>query len=206
LVAVALVLIAGGAMTFGYETAARAVRPNPIRLEHGVPVGVLDTPAGAVAAADNYVASEDDALLSSDELRRVVNTVWAPQERQVELAQPFPAAALAGKPTSFAGLSLTAAVAADRLESFTRQGAEIGVWEEITVWSPTVVPTQRWTLDTVTLAWGSGRWLVTTRSASPDSATPVPAWTSGTAQDRTSQAFDTRLAGMSAPYYGGELR
>jgi hypothetical protein len=201
LLAVAL-LITGGALAFGYTTAPKGTRPNSVRLEHGVPVGILDTAAGAVAAADNYVASEDNALLSADEIRRVVDTEWAPAARGVELAQPYPAATLAGKPATFAGLRLTAAVAADKLEAFSTTRAQVGVWSEITTWSPTVVPTQRWALDTVTLVWDSGRWLVTSRSAAPDAATPAPAWTSGGMQDRVRTAFDTRLAGMSAPYYG----
>jgi hypothetical protein len=194
---------AAGAFTVGHQAVPTATRPRAILLVHGVPVGVLDTPAGAVAAADNYVASEDDALLSSDQTRAVVDTEWAPQERAVELAQPFPAAALAGNPATLRGLKLTALVAADKLESYSPQSAEVGVWSEITLWSPTVEPAQHWSLDTVILAWESGRWLTTSRSAAPDSGTPVPGWTSGTMRDRTSAAFDARLAGMAAPYYGG---
>lgn len=201
----ALCLMAGG-LALGYESVPTAVRANPIELVHGVPVGTLDTRGGAVAAADNYVASEDQALLSPERIRRVVDTVWAPAERAVELAQPFPAAAVAGKPATFAGLRLTAAVAADKLGAYTARSAQVGVWHEFTIWSPTVAPTQRWSLDTVTLEWDSGRWLVASRSVAPDSATPVPAWTSGGALDRTSQAFDARLAGMSAPYYRGSPR
>lgn len=199
----ALLLITAGSLAFGYATMPRGTRPNSMRLDHGVPVGVLDTAAGAVAAADNYVASEDNALLSAGQLRRVVDTEWAPAERAVELAQPFPAATLAGKSATFAGLKLTAAVAADKLEAYSPRRAQVGVWSEITTWSPTVLPTQRWALDTVTLVWDSGRWLVASRSAAPDAATPAPAWTSGGMQDRATAAFDTRLAGMSAPYYGG---
>jgi hypothetical protein len=200
-----LVITAGG-VALGYETSAKPTRPNPIRLRDGVPVGVLDTPDGALAAADNYVASEDNALLSPDSLRRVVNAVWAPAERSVELAQPFPAAALAGKPGTFSGLKLTAAVAADKLEAFTPRTAQVGVWHELTIWSPSVEPTQRWSDDTLTLVWDSGRWLIASRSAVPDAVTPVPAWTSGAPADRTSQAFDARLAGMSAPFYGAAER
>jgi hypothetical protein len=201
-IVVSLAVTAGG-LALGYRTTPKPGRPNPIRLEHGVPVGVLDTPVGALAAAENYVGAEDNSLLSPIELRRVVDTVWAPAERPVELAQPFPAAALAGKPATFAGLKLTGAIAADKLEAYSPGSAQVAVWHEITIWSPSVEPTQRWSNDTVTLAWDGGRWLVTSRAAAPDPATPVPAWTSGTATDRTSQAFDARLAGMSAPYYGG---
>jgi hypothetical protein len=199
----AVLVVAAGMLMLGYRTGVRVGRPNPIRLEDGVPVGIVDTPAGATAAAENYLVSEDDALLSRDQIRRVVDTVWAPAERDVELAQPFPAAALAGKPATFAGLELTAAVAGAKLGSYTPQSAQVIVWHEITLWSATVVPTQRWSLDTVMLVWGGGRWLVASRTAVPDSETPVPAWTSGTSQDSTSEAFDTRLAGMSAPYYRG---
>jgi hypothetical protein len=203
-VVVALLLVLTlGALALGYQTAPRIARPDPIRLVDGVPVGVADTPVGAVAAAENYLASEDDALLSRDEIRRVVDTVWAPDERVVELAQPFPAAALAGKPATFPRLELAAAVAGTKLESYAPQSAQVLVWHEITLWSASVVPTQRWSLDTVTLVWDGGRWLVASRTAAPDSETPVPAWTSGTPEDSTSQAFDSGLAGMSAPYYRG---
>ena len=197
------VVVTAGALAFGYETVPATTRPNAIRLEHGVPVGVLDTRAGAVAAADNYVATEDDSLLSPSQIRGVVDTEWAPQERAVELAQPFLAAALAGEPATLDGLKLTAAVAADKLQAYSPQSAQVSVWSEITIWSSTVAPTQRWTLDTVTLAWDSGRWLVTSRSTAPDSSTPVPVWTSGDMRDRASATFDTRLADMSAPYYSG---
>lgn len=201
--AAALLVVTMGALAFGYQTAPRVARPNPIRLEDGVPVGVVDTPVGAIAAAENYLASEDDALLSRAEIRRVVDAVWAPAERDVELSQPFPAAALAGKPATFPGLKLQAAVAGAKLDSYTPQSAQVVVWHEITLWSPSVVPTQRWSLDTVTLVWGDGRWLVASRTAAPESETPVPAWTSGTPRDSTSEAFDTGLAGMSGPYYRG---
>lgn len=199
----AALLVTVGAVAAGYSTASHPARPNPIRIEHGIPIGVIDTPAGAVAAADNYLVSEDDALLSPTGVRTVVDNAWARGARASELAQPFPAAALAVKPATFSGLRLTAAVAANKLESYTPQSAQIGVWHEITAWSPTITPTQRWSLDTVTLVWSSDRWLLASRSTAPDSQTPVPAWTSGGVEDRTSQAFGARLAGMSGPYYEG---
>jgi hypothetical protein len=200
-IGVALIAVAG-AVT-GYRIAPKTARPNPVRIERGVPVGVLDTRTGALAAADNYLVAEDDALLSAAEIQEVVDELWAQGARAAELAQPFPAAAAGGRPRTFSGLKLTAAVAANRLESFTPQTAQIGVWHAITIWSPTITPTQRWILDTVTLVWRSDRWLVASRSSAPDRQTPVPAWTSGGAADRTSQAFDARLAGMSGPYYEG---
>lgn len=201
---ISLPLIAVAALV-GYSTAPTTEHPNPIRLDHGIPVVVLDTPGGALAAADNYLASEDSALFSADQLRTVVNTDWLPQERSVELTQALPSAALQSTPFGLGDAQLTAAVAADKLEAFTRVSARVGVWHEITVWSSAPVvsqPAQHWMLDTVTLAFNGSRWLVASRSTAPDSRTPVPAWTSGGPRDRTIEAFDTRLAGMSAPYYG----
>lgn len=198
---VALVLTAV-AFAAGYRTVPATADRSPMRLENGVPVGVLDTPAGALAAADNYVSAEDDALLSGASIRRVVDTLWVPRERAIELAQPFPAAALAGRTDKFSGLKLMAAVAAHKLESYSANTVQVGVWHEITVWSSTLAPAQRWSLDTLTLVWDAGRWLVASRSSPPDSQTPVPAWTSGGPTDRTGEAFDSRLVGMSGPYYG----
>jgi hypothetical protein len=191
-----MLVIAIGTFAAGYDSAPRTARPNPIRLEHGIPIGVLDTPAGAVAAADNYVVSEDDALLSPVWTRGVVRAVWAPGAQAAELAQPFPAAALMAKPATFPGLRLTAAVAASKLGSYTTQAAQIDVWHEVTVWGPNLVPTQRWALDTINLAWASSRWLITSRSSTPDAQTPVPAWTSGRAEDRTSHPRTPALSAI----------
>jgi hypothetical protein len=198
-------LVIAAAFLLGYRSAPRTAHPNPIRLEHGIPVGALDTPAGALAAADNYLASEDNALLSADQLRAVVRTDWTLRERPVELAQALPSAALGSTPAGLGNARVTAAVAAHRLESYTPQTAQVKMWHEVTVWSSAPVvsqPAQHWTLDALTLVWEAGRWLVASRSPAPDSQTPVPAWTSGGPSDPTIQAFNSRLAGMSAPYYG----
>jgi hypothetical protein len=199
---VVALLVTAVAFAAGYRTVSATPHRDPIRLESGVPVGVLHTPAGALAAADNYVSAEDGALLSGAAIRRVVDSLWVPRERAIELAQPFPAAAVAGRPAKFPGLKLMAAVAAHKLESYSANTAQVGVWHEITLWSSTVAPAQHWSLDTLTLVWEAGRWLVASRSSPPDSETPVPAWTSGGPTDRTGPAFNSRLVGMSGPYYG----
>lgn len=201
---VLVLLLGAGGFVAGYGGRARAARRPPvIRFDQGVPVGVRDSPTGAIAAAENYLAAEDQALTSAAALRGVVAADWAPTDQQPELSLPFPAATLAGRPATFAGLRLTAAVAAAKLESYSPGSAEIRVWHEITAWSATVAPTQRWMLDTVKLVWSSGRWAIAARSSTPDAATPVPAWTNGQAQDRTASAYDSRLSGMSGPFYEG---
>ena len=205
-IGVMALLLTAVAFAAGCRSVPETAHRDPIRLENGVPVGVLDTPAGALAAADNYVSAEDDALLSGAAIRRVVDTLWVPRERAIELAQPFPAAAVAGRSAKFSGLKLMAAVAGHKLESYSANTAQAAVWHEITVWSSTLAPAQRWSLDTLTLVWDAGRWLVASRLSSPDSKTPVPAWTSGGPTDRTGQAFNSRLVDMSGPYYGAPSR
>lgn len=197
-----LILLIGGSAVAGAITAPSTLNSDPVVLRQDVPVGVEHSASGAVAAADNYVAAEDRALLRPAHLRRVIETDWEPRAQAAELARPLPAAALAGKPADLVGLRLTAAVAAQRLTAYSTHTARVRVWDEITAWSPTLAPTQDWHLDTVALAWRSGRWLVASRASAPDAQTPVPSWTSGEAADRTSSAFDSRLAGMSEPYYG----
>lgn len=203
-VAVALVAVAAlvASGTAGYATVGGTGDPNPLRLKAGVPVGVLDSPAGAVSAADNYVAAEDGALLSPALLRRVVQTDWIAVDRQSELSLTVPSAALRTAPGSMGGVRLTAAVAGDRLESYAPGAARVGVWHEVTLWSSSLVPAQHWSLDTVGLIWSGGRWQVASRVVAPAAQTPVPYWVNRAPGERTSAALSEMLSGMSAPYYG----
>src|SRR5437763_10525414 len=57
---VSMLLLAVAAFVVG--TAAPAPRPDPIQTRQGVPVGVERTPAGAVTAADAYLASEQASV------------------------------------------------------------------------------------------------------------------------------------------------
>src|SRR5271165_3746815 len=52
--ALVLALLAVGLLGSGRSGSGSV--PGAIALSHGVPVGVQDTPAGALAAADNYLA------------------------------------------------------------------------------------------------------------------------------------------------------
>ncbi len=194
----------------GAATAPTTAHPSPLRLEHGVPVVIADTPQGAVAAAENYLVAEDQALLDPARLRLAVDIDWTSQERQVELSQGLTWMALPPRTTTQGAAGrcggscyLTAAVAAIKLESFAPTAAQVSVWHELAVWGPAFEPSQYWMLDMLALVWSGGRWLVSSRSTAPGSQTPIPAFTNGTAADRTSQAWTQRLAGMSVPYYGG---
>lgn len=205
--AVALFVAAG---TLGVTQATSPTHPNALRLERGVPVVVADTPQDAVAAADNYLAAEDQALLKPAKLRLVVDTDWAPQERQVELSQGLPWMALPPRTTPSGAARgcggacrITGAVAANKLESFARGSAQVAVWHEIVLWGPAFEPSQYWMLDTLALVWDGRAWVVSSRVPATGSQTPVPEWTNGTAVDQTGLAWDQRLAGMTPPLYGG---
>jgi len=59
--AILAVLLLGAGVLIGrgsVSSAQRSSTTNPIALVNGVPVGVADTPAGAIAANDNYLATE----------------------------------------------------------------------------------------------------------------------------------------------------
>jgi hypothetical protein len=193
-------LVAVGAA--GYGSAGSTPASNPLRLVSGIPVGVLDSPAGAVSAADNYLAAEDGALLDPALLRRVIATDWTVADRQSEASLTVPSAALRTTPGSLGDLHLTAAVAGDRLESYSPRAARVGVWHEVTFWSSSVAPAQHWSLDSVALVWRSGRWQVASRVVAPVAQTPVPGWVNAAPGERSSAALSAALSGMSAPYYG----
>jgi hypothetical protein len=79
---VAAVLAAGAAFGLAFAV-GRATAPSPapadaIRLVHDLPVGVLDTPAGALAAADNYVAVGITASLDGRELEAFADALVTP--------------------------------------------------------------------------------------------------------------------------------
>jgi hypothetical protein len=62
-------------------------------------------------------------------------------------------------------------------------------------------PRQSWNLVDTTLAWQAGQWVVVSSSVESTPA-PVPSVVVvNGANDRT-RAFDQRLAGMTAPFYG----
>lgn len=193
-----LALVAIGVV--GYTSSPATRDPNPLRLVDGVPVGVLDSPDGAVSAADNYLAAEDGALLDPSQLRLVLRTDWTAAARSRELSLTVPSAALRTTSGSLGGVRLTAAVAGDKLESYTPRSAQVEVWREVTIWSQSLAPAQHWSLDTVQLVWSGDRWQIAARSVAPVAQTPVPAWLNGGSGSYTRARFDAALAGMSAPY------
>ena len=195
----ALLLAAVVASSFAAarSTVAAPGAPDPVRLEGGIPVGVVQTPAGALAAADNFVAAGVPASLDPERFREFANAVIEPGAHDwIQTAGA--AAALNGGPP--AGAQVIGSVVADRLDAYGSGRAEVGIWALGTYWDGGSAPTQYWSLVEVSLRWSGDRWrMVAARESVPG---PVPALIAGGLGQRTSSVWDRVLAGMSAPYYG----
>jgi hypothetical protein len=174
-----------------------------IELRGGVPVGVRDTPGGALAAADNYLAvasqsvEQDPAVFAA-----LVAQVYAPGIRAATLAQAGEVRAedarmMGNYRQGGRGIAL---LAARRLDSWAPGRATVTSWLGGVVWGPHLAPRQTWNLLDTTLVWQAGRWLVAASNADPQAA-PVPSIVYVTGANNRAGAF-ARLAGMSGPFYG----
>ncbi len=200
--AVLLAIVLGAVLVSGGKDGSRA-NVQTVELLGGVPVGVKDTQAGALAAADDYVAlssqsvEQDPALFAA-----LVAQVYAPEIRERTLAQA--AQIRAGDTQNMSNYQQggrgIAVIAARRLDSYTPRSATVTSWLAGMVWGPRLAPRQSWNLIDTTLHWQSGRWLVTA-SETDRTPAPVPAIVYVNAHNDDARAFG-RLAGMSAPFYG----
>ena len=174
----------------------------------GIPVGVAHTPAGALAAADNYVAIASQTVEQAPAMfAQLVAAAYAPSVRPLTLAQ---AAAIRATDTAdmrnyTAGGRAVAVIGARRLDSYTPARATVTTWLGGFVWGPRVTPRQSWNLVATTLAWQQGRWRVLTSDAEPAPA-PVPSVVYAQGASNQAPAFDHGLAGMTAPFYAAPAR
>ncbi len=176
---------------------------GPVKLVGGVPVGVQDTPAGALAAADNYVALASQSIEQNPAVfAALVAQAYAPQARGRTLAeaQRIRVGDTQNMTNYREGGRGIAVIAARRLDSYTPQQATITSWLGGFVWGPHLAPRQTWNLIDTTLHWQQGRWLVL---SSDTDATPAPVpsivYVDG---DNDQAAAFARLSGMTAPFYG----
>lgn len=174
-----------------------------IELRDGVPVGIERSPQGALGAADDYLALSSQTLEQQpstfDEL---VAQAYAPAVRSQTLqeAQQLRIADPAGMANYSEGGRGLAVVAARRLDSYTPTSATVTSWLAGFEWGPRLAPRQSFYLVDTTLHWSSGRWLVVSCQTDPAPA-PVPAIVYVDGHNDGTAAF-SRLAGMSAPFYG----
>jgi hypothetical protein len=200
----ALGALATGALIGRATTSARGGTPAAATIVHGIPVGVQDSAAGALAAADNYLAIASQTVEQNPaEFAALVNTVYAPGSRASTLAQAAAArgADVADMRNYARGGRAVAVIAARRLDHYTPGRATVTSWLGGFVWGPAISPRQSWNLVDTTLLWRQGRWLIASMSTERTAA-PVPSVVFVDGGNNRSGAFDARLAGMTAPFYG----
>jgi hypothetical protein len=176
-----------------------------IRVVDGVPIGVEHSRAGALAAADNYVAVSSETVLQAP--RRYANLVreafeapyQGPAIREGQVLRRRSAETIANYQ---AGGRAMAIVAARRLEGYAGQRARVTTWTAGLSWGPGRTPGQRWFFTDTRLRWTVDRWRV---ERIEESQRPAP--TPGVVRYSTktalrTEAFEHDLRAMTAPTYG----
>ena len=194
---VALIGVLGGAFAAGRSTVNAVAPSNPLSFEHGVAIGVSETRAGALAAADNYAAAGVTASVDARQLRQFAESVIDGPARTAFLSA---SQQLTHTGTPPAGAHVIASVLGHTLERYGNGVADVGAWELASVWDGGMAPTQVWALVDLSLRWRGDRWWVSSvRESLPG---PVPVLIAGHGEGRSSSAWDQALGGMAAPYYG----
>jgi hypothetical protein len=199
--------LAVGALAIGVligHLSKEAAAPTVVTTIGGIPVGTADTPAGALAAADNYLAIGSQSVEQNPSLfARLVAVAYAPgtRARTLRQADELRRDDQADMANYQGGGRALAVIAARRIDSYTRERASVTSWLGGFVWGPGLSPRQSWNLVQTTLAFEHGRWLVVSSQAENTPA-PVPSVVYVDGNNNQSTTFDARLAGMTAPFYG----
>lgn len=187
----------------GFGASGPSSPSGAIELTDGIPVGIADTPAGALAASDNYLALSSQSIEQDPTaFAALVAQAYAPDVRARTLAQAqeLRASDIQNMTNYRQGGRGIAVVAARRLDSYTPQLATVTTWLAGVVWGPNFPPRQSWNLVDTTLRWQASRWLVVSSDTDPTAA-PVPSVVYLDGSNDEAPAFE-RLAGMSTPFYG----
>jgi hypothetical protein len=201
LITVAVTLLV--ASVLAAPPAAIGVSSSAVVLAGGVPVGVEHTQAGALAAADNYLALASQSIEQEPTVfAALVAQAYEPalRTRTLTEAQTLRTNDVQNVSNYRQGGRGVAVVAARRLDRYTGSSAVITSWLAGLVWGPHLSPRQTWNLVDMTLSWHEGRWLISSCVTDPTPA-PVPSIVYVDGANDTAGAF-ARLAGMSAPFYG----
>jgi hypothetical protein len=200
----ALCALAAGVLIGRASGHANHASPAAIVIVGGMAVGVQDTRAGALAAADNYVAIASQTVEQNPgEFAQLIDTVFTSAARSGTLAAAarVRAADVEDMRNYAQGGRAVAVIAARRLDRYTSARASVTSWLGGFVWGPRVSPRQSWNLVETTLTWQRGRWLVASMNTERTPA-PVPSVVFVDGNNNQSSAFDAGLVGMSAPFYG----
>lgn len=197
----------GSSSDGGTSAQANSQGVGAIRSVAGVPIGVNRTKAGALAAADNYVAVGSETVLqdppryASLVREAYLGSYQATAIREAQAARKRMSTLLAQYAAGRRGLAL---VAARRLDEYSNDRARITTWTAGISWGPGRPAGQRWYFTETTLRWVRDRWRVE-RIDEGERSAPTPGvvrYSDKAALTRA--AFERELAGMSAPAYGTE--
>jgi hypothetical protein len=195
----------GGRASAPTVSGARSGPTGAIRVIAGAPVGIERSRGGALAAADNYVATSSQTIAQDPEaFTQLVRTVWMPAVQAKVLSESERYRERAGDALdNYAdggqGISV---VGARKLESYSPTEARVLTWGGGFVWGPSKKPAQRWYLVRTKLVWSGDRWRVQALDELKRAA-PVPYSVAlGGQGANTTATFDSALEGMSAPIYG----
>ena len=196
-------LLTAGAFVAG--TAVPAAPADPIELRAGAPVGVEHSPSGAAAAADEYVATEQQAV--ERDPTRFASLVSQDYDASIRRSALAAAAGDRSRDPRGTGLWLAGgesftAVAAHRLDWYRGDSAQVTTWAVQVFWGPGQPPCQVWGLGATTLAWSGGRWRVTSMSTLPSAAPTPAAAPQASAADSSAARFSTELESFSLVHYG----
>lgn len=199
----ATVLLAAAAFLLG--RAAHAITASPIQLRDGVPVGVGHSPGGAVAAADDYLVTEQ-ASVERDPARfaAMVSEDYAPALKADSMSS-----AAADRQRDPGGMLIWArggevftVIGAHRLYWYRAGTAQVTTWAAQVFWGPGQPPCQAWSIGEITLGWRDGHWEATGMSTLPVAAPAPAALPQATPSDDTAAAFSSELAGFTPVTYG----
>jgi hypothetical protein len=206
-IAAAGFFVGRGSAPEGSSADANGQPRGAIRTASGVPIGVDHSKAGALAAADNYVAVASETVLQDPaRYAALVRETYVEGYQATALRE---ARVARGRMTTLlaeyaAGRRALALVAARRLEAYSSDRARITTWTAGISWGPGRSPGQRWFLAEVTLRWTGDRWRVERSNESKRSA-PTPGVVRYSDRNAlTRAAFERELNGMTAPAYGTE--
>lgn len=189
--------ILGGAFAAGRSIVRQPGRPDPIRLERRMPVGVLDSRAGALAAADNYVATGITASVDPSQLRAFADTVIDPAARGSFINASRSVDPRPGAPV---GAHVVGIAVAHRLDHYVAGAADVAVWALASQWDGATPPTQYSALVELSLRWNGDAWQIISMLESVPG--PVTGLLAGPSEARSTAVWDQTLSGMSEPYYG----
>ena len=203
MLAAASVILAGAAFIAG--RAAPAIVPDPVQTHDGVPVGVDHSAAGAVAAADEYLASEQATVeRAPGRFAVLVAEDYEPSLRASALA-----AADEDRLRDPGGMRLWpeggqsfTLVGAHRLDWYRHDSAQVTAWAGQVFWGPGQSPCQVWSLGRIDLTWRGGRWQVTAMGTLPIAAPTPAALPQAAPSDDSGATFSSELSGFSPVSYG----